>query len=208
MPDFEIEMCYPGCVCGIDEVGRGPLAGPVLAAAVILPRGAMTPKLVAAIDDSKKLSAVRREALSTELLALPGICVGVGEASVVEIDKINILQATFLAMHRAVLALPELPDMALIDGNRLPKGFPCKARAIVRGDATSVSIAAASIIAKVRRDAIMAELAFLHPEYGWAENAGYGTAAHLAALAQYGATPHHRRSFAPVAASQGELFDS
>ena len=204
MPDLELELAVGGIVCGIDEVGRGPLAGPVLAAAVILPEN-LPPDLVAAIDDSKKLSLAKREALSAGLMALPGILVGVGQASVAEIDRINILQATFLAMRRAFDALPERPGFALIDGNRLPKKFPCMARAIVKGDGKSLSIAAASIIAKVRRDALMAELAALHPEYGWEKNAGYGTPEHLAALGRFGATPHHRRSFAPVALVQGEL---
>ncbi|HAU28859.1 MAG TPA: ribonuclease HII [Rhodospirillaceae bacterium] len=204
MPGFELEKACSGCVCGIDEVGRGPLAGPVLAAAVVLPQS-LPESLLVAIDDSKKLSAAQRVDICARLMALPGIAVGMGEADVAEIDRINILQATFLAMRRAFDALPLVPQMALIDGNRIPKGFPCKALAVVKGDGISLSIAAASIIAKVRRDAIMAELAMEHPEYGWGANAGYGTPAHMAALEQFGATRHHRRSFAPVSRVQGKL---
>jgi ribonuclease HII len=180
-------------VVGIDEVGRGPLAGPVVAAAVCLrDQGRIPPGL----DDSKRLSAARREALSAALHACAEI--GIGMASPAEIDRLNIHGATMLAMHRALAALPHPPGYLLIDGNRLPKDLPCPAEAVVKGDARCLSIAAASIVAKVARDAIMAELDALHPGYGWAQNAGYPTAAHLAALQILGPTPHHRASFAPV----------
>lgn len=180
------------CVAGVDEVGRGPLAGPVSAAAVVLnlddiPQG---------LRDSKTLGARRREALAAEIMARAQV--GIGHASVVEIDQLNILQASHLAMRRALADLPVRPDHALIDGNRLPLDLTCSAEAIVKGDAHCLSIAAASIVAKVARDAIMAELAQDFPQYAWQSNAGYPTQDHLAALKQWGVSPHHRRSFAPV----------
>ncbi len=178
-------------IAGVDEAGRGPWAGPVVAAAVIL-RG----PLPAGLNDSKKLSAKRREALHAALIASPCL-IGVGQASVVEIDELNILQANHLAMARAVAALAEAPDLVLVDGNRLPP-WPWPSRAIVGGDASEPAISAASIIAKVTRDRIMAGLDALHPGYGWARNQGYGTADHAAALALLGPSPHHRRSFAPI----------
>ena len=183
----------PGLVAGVDEAGRGPWAGPVVAAAVIL-RGAVP----AGLNDSKKLSAKRREAL---FLALHDseCLIGVGHASVAEIDAINILQATYLAMIRAVEALSEPPAHVLVDGNRLPK-WRWPATAIVGGDDCEPAISAASIIAKVTRDRIMVELDAAHPGYGWATNQGYGVAAHAGALRRLGATPHHRASFAPVKA--------
>lgn len=168
------------------------MAGPVVAAAVILDPGAVPPGL----DDSKKLSAKRREVAFAAIMQ--SAQVGIGEASVAEIDQLNILQASFLAMRRAVAALPMPPTFALIDGNKIPAGLPCPAEAVVKGDARSASIAAASIIAKVTRDRFMAELAKTHPGYGWERNAGYGTAEHLAALRSHGVTQHHRRSFAPI----------
>lgn len=178
-------------VAGVDEAGRGPWAGPVVAAAVIL-RG----EVPAGLTDSKKLSARRREALFAGLMAGP--CgIGVGQASVAEIEALNILQANHLAMTRAVAALGETPDLVLVDGNRLPP-WPWPSRAIVGGDGLEPAISAASIIAKVTRDRIMAELDALHPGYGWARNQGYGTADHARALETLGPTPHHRRSFAPV----------
>ena len=180
-------------IAGVDEAGRGPWAGPVVAAAVIL-RGAVP----AGLDDSKKLSAKRRETLFAALMASDCI-VGVGQASVAEIDAHNILQATYLAMARAVAALGTAPGHVLVDGNRLPK-WHWPATAIVGGDGCEPAISAASIIAKVTRDRIMAELGALYGGYGWAANRGYGTAAHAAALVQLGATPHHRASFAPVRA--------
>jgi ribonuclease HII len=148
------------------------------------------------VNDSKKLTRARRQALFDIILAT---CeTGLGVASVEEIDQINILQASLLAMRRAVLALQSRPDLALVDGRQIPAALPCAAEAVIRGDARSLSIAAASILAKVTRDRIMAELAELHPEYGWERNAGYGVEAHRVALLQHGVTPHHRRSFKPI----------
>lgn len=183
-------------VCGVDEVGRGPLAGSVIACAALIPLSGLPAALTNQITDSKQLSTKQRDALYPDLMAL---CPhAIGEASVREIDRLNILQATFLAMQRAVAGLTQPPHHALIDGNRAPK-LPCSTTTIIKGDAKSLSIAVASIIAKVTRDRMMTALAAQHPEYGWETNAGYGTAAHLAALETYGITPHHRTSFAPVA---------
>ena len=179
-------------VAGVDEVGRGPLAGPVTAAAVIL----HPDRIPVGLDDSKTLSGTRREALLIELETVAQI--GIGWASVSEIDAINIRNAAFLAMRRAVEALPTAPDHALIDGNACPADLPCAASPLIKGDARSVSIAAASIVAKVARDRVMTELDATHPGYGWATNAGYPTKAHRDALQHLGVTPHHRRSFAPV----------
>lgn len=181
-------------IAGVDEAGRGPLAGPVVAAAVIL-----CPDGVAGLDDSKKLSAKRRAELETQIKARCRW--GVGEASVAEIDSINILQATMLAMTRAVEALGVEPDEVLVDGNRLPN-WRYAARAIVGGDALHPCISAASIIAKEHRDRFMTAMAREFPGFGWERNMGYGTAQHLAALRQYGPTPLHRTSFAPVAQMQ------
>jgi ribonuclease HII len=192
-PNFEFEEDCEPPVCGVDEAGRGPLAGPVVAAAVILDRTSMPDGL----DDSKRLTAARRRALLADLMSVAMI--GVGSASVEEIDQINILNATMLAMRRALEALPVTPMVALVDGNRCPD-LPCQARAVVKGDQRCLSIAAASIVAKVHRDAVMADLAATYPAYGWRRNAGYGTAEHLAALRSHGPTSHHRRSFAPVRA--------
>jgi ribonuclease HII len=185
-------------IAGVDEAGRGPWAGPVVAAAVVLGR-----TVPPGLDDSKKLSARRRLALFDALRASDAL-IGVGQASVAEIDAVNILQATHLAMARAVDALGVRPELVLVDGNRLPR-WPWPSRAIVGGDGRDAAIAAASIIAKVTRDAVMAELARQHPAYGWDRNQGYGTAAHAAALARHGVTPHHRRSFAPVRAALENL---
>jgi ribonuclease HII len=203
MPDFAFEQSCQGSVCGIDEVGRGPLAGPVVAAAVVLDRRILPEALRRAIDDSKKLSPATREELADLLWNCAAI--GVGAASVAEIDRINILQASLLAMRRAFLALPQRPSFALIDGNRLPD-LPCAARALVGGDGKSLSIAAASIIAKVTRDRLMRALARRYPGYGWERNMGYPTEAHREALVALGVTPHHRRSFGPVHLILG--FDS
>jgi ribonuclease HII len=195
-PDYSFEQIASSrgalCVAGVDEVGRGPLAGPVTAAAVILD----VTRIPKGLNDSKKLSHARRLALSAEL----HVCaqVSIGHATVEEIDHLNILRASHLAMIRAVVGLPTTPDHLLIDGNQLPRGLPCTAETIVKGDARSLSIAAASIVAKVARDQLMVILAQQHPGYGWETNAGYGTAAHLEALLNLGPTPHHRRSFAPV----------
>jgi ribonuclease HII len=200
MPDFTIEDTIPGIVCGIDEAGRGPWAGPVVAGAVILDRGRLDPALARGLDDSKKLSAPRRESLFAALKA--GVEAGTvrmatGSASVEEIDRLNILQATFLAMGRACAALGQSPDHALVDGNGLPQ-LPCPATAIVKGDQRSLTIAAASIAAKVTRDTTMAALDTDYPGYGFARHAGYGTKAHREALERLGVTPHHRKSFAPI----------
>jgi ribonuclease HII len=194
-PELDLGHRTDFLVCGVDEAGRGPLAGPVVAAAVVLPCVARRPKWCAGIDDSKALGAAAREALFAAIHA--NARVGVGLASVEEIDQINILRATLLAMRRAVLALDCTPAAALVDGNQAPD-LPCPVHLLVGGDALSLSVAAASIIAKVTRDRIMTELAGLHPGYGWDRNAGYGTREHLSALKSLGATPHHRRSFAPV----------
>lgn len=198
MPDLRLEIeCGATArrVAGLDEVGRGPLAGPVVAAAVVLVHP-LDPDLAALIDDSKALTARRREALAPRIRAVAHV--GVGWASVEEIDRINILQASMLAMRRAVEALPEQPHIALVDGNRVPAGLLCDGRAVVGGDALSLSIAAASIVAKVVRDHEMLRLSTLHPGYGWERNAGYGTREHIAGMDRIGVCEHHRRSFTPV----------
>lgn len=193
MADFALEAAC-GClrVCGVDEVGRGPWAGPVVAAAVILDRDWDAD----GVDDSKRLTAAARTRLRRAIEAHAEV--GTGQASVDEIDRLNILNATLLAMRRAIDALGRVPECALVDGNRLPD-LPFPAQAVTRGDARSLSIAAASIVAKVKRDRLMAGLAADFPGYGWERNAGYGTPEHAAALERLGVTPHHRRSFAPVA---------
>ena len=184
----------PGLLAGVDEAGRGPLAGPVVAAAVILdPR-----QPIAGLADSKKLTARRRERLYDEICA-KALCCSIALASVEEIDRLNILQATLLAMQRAVAGLRLPPAKVQVDGNRLPT-LGVLAEAIVDGDATVPAISAASILAKVQRDRWCAEVDAQWPQYGFAAHKGYGTAAHLAALRAHGACEHHRRSFAPVAA--------
>ena len=182
----------PGPIAGIDEAGRGPLAGPVVAAAVIFDRK----RIPKGLNDSKQLTEEVREELFP-LIMESALAVGVGEASVDEIDLINIRQATHMAMARAVRALSLIPDFALVDGNDAP-ALPCPCDTLIDGDARSVSIAAASIVAKVTRDRMMHALHEEHPDYGWASNKGYGTPEHLAALARLGPCAHHRRSFAPV----------
>jgi ribonuclease HII len=197
-PHFKLERASGGRVAGLDEVGRGPLAGPVVAAAVVFPKG--VPRALAKLlDDSKKLTAERRLAASMALYASGAAEIGVAAASVTEIERINILHASLLAMRRAVGRLPSQPDLALVDGNR-PPNLPCPVQCVVGGDALSLSIAAASIIAKVARDRLMARLAIRFPHYGWETNAGYGTPAHCEAMAAKGISPHHRRGFAPVRA--------
>ena len=183
----------PGLVAGVDEAGRGPLAGPVVAAAVILDD--LNP--IAGLADSKKLSARRREQLYDEIRA-KALCCSVAEASVEEIDRLNILQATLLAMQRAVEGLRLKPVKVLVDGNRLP-ALDVLAEAIIKGDATVPAISAASILAKVHRDRWCAEFHLQYPQYGFAGHKGYGTAEHMAALRAHGACPQHRRSFSPVA---------
>ncbi|HEY3638325.1 MAG TPA: ribonuclease HII [Rhizomicrobium sp.] len=196
MPHYIFEArilkTQPGPVAGVDEVGRGPLAGPVVAAAVILDRKRIPKDL----DDSKQMQAEARETAYMRIFEC-ALAVGVGEASVDEIDLVNIRQATHLAMARAVRALTHQPGFALVDGND-PPALPCPCDTIVGGDARSVSIAAASIIAKVTRDRMMQALHADYPGYGWFKNKGYGTGEHLDALARLGPCVHHRRSFAPV----------
>ncbi|MGE0557528.1 MAG: ribonuclease HII [Burkholderiales bacterium] len=179
-------------ICGVDEAGRGPLAGPVYAAAVILE----DPAPIAGLADSKKLPARRREVLA-DAIRSQAVSWAVASATVEEIDRLNILQASLLAMQRAVAALSPQPSAILVDGNRLPK-VAMPARAIVRGDATVPAISAASILAKVARDAVMLELHAAYPDFGFDRHKGYGTALHLSALRRLGPTPAHRRSFAPV----------
>ena len=194
-PDLSLEDAAGGRVAGVDEAGRGPWAGPVVAAAVVFGVGSPPPPLRAMITDSKLLRAERRAALQPAILACADAAVGI--ASVAEIDSMNILQATLLAMRRAVVGLGCPLELALVDGNRAPQ-LPCAVRTVVGGDRASLSIAAASIVAKVTRDRLMASLAADHPGYGWERNAGYGTAEHQAGLARLGPTAHHRRSFAPI----------
>ncbi|WP_439610573.1 ribonuclease HII [Reyranella sp.] len=198
MPSFRFELRCEGRVAGIDEVGRGPLAGPVVAAAAVIDRTRAARKLLRMIDDSKKLTLEQREEAYEAMIASGVVQFAVAEASVEEIDRINILQATYLAMRRAVQALAEQPEVVLIDGNRAPPQLGCRAETIVGGDAHSYSIAAASIFAKVTRDRYMHALALTYPGYGWETNRGYGSQQHLEALSMLGPTPHHRRSFAPV----------
>lgn len=190
-PTYDREAVHGGPVAGVDEVGRGPWAGPVVAAAVILDPACIP----GGITDSKQLPPARREALHDALLGCARI--GIGQASVEEIDRLNILQASLLAMARAVAALPHAPQFVLVDGNRLPR-WPYRSEAIVGGDARCLSIAAASIVAKVTRDRLMISLDAHHPGYGWATNMGYGTPAHAEGLSRLGITPHHRRSFRPI----------
>lgn len=197
-PDFDYETSlmrtHGGPVAGIDEAGRGPWAGPVVAGAVILDAG----NIPAGLNDSKVLSEQKREELFEKIMETA--VVGVGIADVDRIDTDNILQATFWAMTQACEALDTRPAAALIDGNRCPKGLPCPAHPLIRGDALSLSIAAASIIAKVTRDRIMRDLSQAHPAYGWGRNKGYGTREHSSALQAHGVTEHHRRSFKPIRA--------
>jgi ribonuclease HII len=195
LPDFQFETDAHAqghlIVAGVDEVGRGPLAGPVFAAAVILDPN----NIPQGLADSKALSAPRRAELAKAIHAVAQV--SIAEASVEEIDQINILRAAHLAMERAILGLGQV-DFALIDGNLLPRGLTGPAQAIVKGDARCLSIAAASIVAKVARDERMVDLAQQYPGYGWERNAGYPTKAHQTALLNLGVTPHHRKSFGPV----------
>jgi len=191
LPNFSYERNIDGLVAGIDEVGRGPFAGPVVAAAVILDRSNYPPGM----NDSKKLSKAKREILFARILATSHV--GIGEASPEEIDEHNILQATFIAMKRALHNLEFTPAALLVDGNRDPKLGP-PTQLIVKGDSVSLSISAASIVAKVTRDRKMCTLSELYPHYGWERNSGYGTAEHRKGLSLYGVTPQHRRSFTPI----------
>ncbi|HQY37856.1 MAG TPA: ribonuclease HII [Giesbergeria sp.] len=193
-PEQACLLWHPsGLMAGVDEAGRGPLAGPVVAAAVILDD--LHP--IAGLADSKKLTPLRREKLYDEIRA-KALCCSIAEASVEEIDRLNILQATLLAMQRAVMGLRLKPALVLVDGNRLPR-LDIPAEAIVKGDALVPAISAASILAKVHRDRWCAQVHGDFPQYGFAGHKGYGTAAHMAALQEHGACIHHRRSFAPVA---------
>ncbi|MDR0933408.1 MAG: ribonuclease HII [Victivallales bacterium] len=187
--------CYAEGFCfvaGVDEVGRGPLAGPVVAAAVVFPRGVLLPK----VNDSKQLSESRREELNEAIGAINGVQIGIGEVDATTIDRVNILNATHMAMRLAVEKLDKA-DFILVDG-RPVRNLPLPSRAVVKGDAKSASIAAASIVAKVYRDRLMVELDALYPQYGFASHKGYGTAEHLDALRKFGATLIHRKSFRPV----------
>ncbi len=186
--DANVRQHFP-VFCGVDEAGRGPLAGDVYAAAVILPEGLEIPGL----DDSKKLSEARREALAP-VIKEQALAWCIGTATVEEIEKLNILQAALLAMHRAVEGLAVMPELALVDGNQ-PPVLPMQVATVISGDAKSASIAAASVLAKTARDASLRELDDLYPEYGFAKHKGYGTKAHYEAIAQYGPSPVHRMSF-------------
>lgn len=200
MPDFYLESVHPFPVAGIDEVGRGPWAGPVLAAALMFLTQDIDPTLRHCLDDSKKLTPKKRDAafdLLQENARNQTLVYACGQSTVEEIDRLNIHGATLLAMTRAVEGLPVRPGFLLVDGLFVPPcGIP--GQAVVKGDSASLSIAGASIIAKVLRDRLMAELAKDHPAYGWERNAGYGTKAHQEGLRLAGVTPHHRRSFAPI----------
>ena len=195
-PDFSFETAAAARgftrIAGVDEVGRGPLAGPVVAAAVILDPARIPPGL----NDSKKLTAARRDALYDQIMQNADAAIAM--ATVEEIDTHNILRASHIAMLRAVKALAHAPDHLLIDGNLIPRGTAISAEAVIKGDARSLSISAASVVAKVWRDRHMVDLAQQYPGYGWDKNAGYPTAAHKSALINLGLTPHHRRSFKPV----------
>lgn len=204
MPDFAFERASGGRrVAGIDEAGRGPWAGPVIAAAVVLDADRLGQGLRDGLDDSKKLSAATRQTLFAELRRGGAAAIGVGRAEAAEIDALNILRASLLAMTRAMENLGIAADTALVDGNHLP-ALACPATAIVGGDARSLSIAAASIVAKVTRDEIMVGLARLYPGYGWERNKGYGTKEHRAALERLGVNLEHRKSFAPIRKMLGE----
>ncbi|MDR1366284.1 MAG: ribonuclease HII [Holosporales bacterium] len=196
MPDYLTERSIGGRVAGVDEVGRGPLAGPVAACAVWLNPNKVDCALLSQLNDSKLVPKKRREALSQKLTNLPKeqLRYSIGLACVAEIDQMNILQATMLAMQRAYSGISSVVDSIIVDGNKTP-GVSCSALAIVGGDRKSLSIAAASIMAKVYRDSLMELLSKQFPEYGWDHNVGYGTKKHLAAIAKFGLTEHHRRSF-------------
>jgi ribonuclease HII len=197
--NLEIEGRYEGLIAGMDEAGRGPWAGPVVAAAALfLDPSSLPSSLLEGVHDSKTLTKGKREALYKELIQLPKFSYGIGVGSIEEIDRLNILKATFLSMERAMEALPQRPDVLLIDGKYIPSFMGINCIPIIKGDQLSLSIAAASILAKVTRDGLMEELGRQYPAYGWEKNAGYGTPQHQKALKTYGITPHHRRSFAPI----------
>ncbi len=199
MPDFEIEKTLTGQIFGVDEVGRGPWAGPVMAACVCWPNLDIPDYLQTALNDSKKLSPKKREELYPLILNSNAL-IGVGQASVEEIDELNILQATFLAMKRALLQVESQGfkiDYCLVDGNRMPP-WDWPTSTVIGGDGKSLSIAAASVVAKVIRDNLMKELAEQYPFYGWEKNAGYGTKDHINGLNKHGICPYHRKSYAPI----------
>ena len=196
MPHYRIESAHGGRVAGVDEAGRGPLAGPVVAAAVVF-RGRVPRKLATLLDDSKQLTAAERDIAFAALRAWPDVEIRAAAASVTEIARLNILHASLLAMSRAVTRLATPPDLVLVDGNRPPK-LACAVQCVVGGDGICLSIAAASIVAKVLRDRAMARLGARFPVYGWAENAGYATPHHRAALRAHGPTRHHRADFGTV----------
>jgi len=208
MPDFAFERRCKGLVCGIDEAGRGPLAGPVVAAAVVLDPRRFPKALREGLDDSKVLSIEQREICYRALrryVDRGAARIGVGAASVHEIDRINILRAALSAMARAVAVLGVYPDVALVDGSIAPP-IDCEVQTVIKGDSLSFSIAAASVVAKVTRDRIMRGLASRYPGYGWETNVGYATPAHGEAIRRLGITRHHRLSFAPIRlAAEGEL---
>ena len=198
MPNFIMEKTFEGPVAGVDEAGCGPWSGPVVAGAVIFDDYDAAAKELSMLDDSKKLTKLKREKLFEQLHEMPGVHIGVGQCTREEIDSLNIRQAALLAMKRAVEDMSIAPAHVLADGTGIPD-LACDVQPIVKGDALSLSIAAASVIAKVTRDKIMTRLAAKYPEYGWERNSGYGTAEHQKAINEYGITPHHRRSFAPIA---------
>ncbi len=201
MPDFLLEDEAAGLVAGVDEAGRGPWVGPVVAGCAVFLTQCVSEQLLQNLNDSKKLSKKKREMLFDLLLAEKekgNMLLGIGEASAKEIDEINILNASFLAMKRALAESGAKPALVLVDGNREPKNFGVKTKAVVKGDAKSYSISAASILAKVYRDRLMEDMAKQYPGYGFEKNAGYGTKAHIEGLKQFGVTPQHRRSYAPI----------
>ena len=202
MLDFAFEDKLSGMVAGVDEAGRGPWAGPVVAGAAVFLTRKVDNYLLENLNDSKKITPKKREILYEKLLeaqAQGQVLIGIGEASAEEIDRFNILQATFLAMRRAVGALGNMPDYAIIDGNQRPRDFPCSCMTLVKGDARSYSVAAASIAAKVFRDHLMQKLALEYPYFGFEKNVGYGTKAHIEGLQRYGVVAGvHRLSYRPV----------
>lgn len=202
MPNFEFEDKFNGCVVGVDEAGRGPWAGPVVAGAVVFLNRNIEEYLLENLNDSKKITSKKREILFEKIMQAKekgDLLVGIGEASAEEIDELNILQATFLAMKRAVERLGKKPDFAIVDGNQKPKGLGCEVMTLIKGDARSYSVAAASIVAKVYRDRLMCVLAKKYPDYGFEKNAGYGTKMHIDGLAKFGVIDGvHRMSYKPI----------
>lgn len=202
MPDFEFENKLQGLVAGVDEAGRGPWAGPVVAGAVVFLTHEVDEFLLENLDDSKKITPKKRETLYEKLFEAQDkgqVLIGIGQAQAQEIDEMNILQATFLAMKRAVEGLGKIPDYAIIDGNQKPKDFPCQSMTLIKGDARSYSVAAASIAAKVFRDRMMKDLALRYPYYGFEKNAGYGTKDHIEGIKAFGIIDGvHRKSYRPI----------